>query len=108
MVNIYCPLDIRRCILLLRILQQGPSILGGRVLLGVAQPSQNIIFHPVCAMTMTQDEVVLFLTLQQQIRAWMKKRKCGFETVCKHDPISCVSKGLWRNCAAYVDGMCVR
>lgn len=51
---------------LLGVLQQGSSLLGSRVVLGVAQPALGVVLHPVAARAVAQQEVLGLLSLQQQ------------------------------------------
>lgn len=51
--------------LLLGVLQEPGGVLGGRVLLGVAQPASHIVFHPVGAMAVAQEEMVWFTAAQE-------------------------------------------
>jgi len=51
---------------LLGVLQQGGGLLGGGVLLGVAQPALGVVLHPVGARAVAQQEVLGLLPFQQQ------------------------------------------
>lgn len=50
---------------LLGVLQEPGGILGGWVLLGVAQPASHIVLHPVCATAVAQEEMVWFVAAQK-------------------------------------------
>lgn len=52
--------------ILLGVLQQCGSVLGGRVVLGVAQPALSVVLNPVCPMAVAQQEEVGLLSVQQQ------------------------------------------
>ena len=53
-------------IVLLGVLQQCGSVLGSRVVLGMAQPALSVVLHPVCPVAVTQQEEVGLLSSQQQ------------------------------------------
>lgn len=53
-------------VVLLGVLQQSGSVLGGRVVLGVAQPALSVVLHPVCPVAVAQQEEVGLLSSQQQ------------------------------------------
>lgn len=44
--------------LLLGVLQEAHGIDGGRILLGVVQPAAGVVLYPVCAVTVSQQEMV--------------------------------------------------
>lgn len=52
--------------LLLGVLQQGGGVLGGRILLGVAQPALHVVLHPIGAVAVAQQEVMRLFALQQK------------------------------------------
>lgn len=41
-------------VILLGVLQQAGSVLGSRVVLGMAQPALSVVLHPVSPMTVAQ------------------------------------------------------
>lgn len=51
--------------LLLGVLQEPGGVLGGRVLLGVAQPASCIVLHPVGAVAVAQEKMVWFAAAQE-------------------------------------------
>lgn len=57
-------------LLLLGVLQEPRGILGGGVLLGVAQPASHTVLYPVGAMAVAQEEMVGFAAVQEGALAW--------------------------------------
>lgn len=60
-----CGICVCVCVLL-GVLQQRGSVLGGGVVLGVAQPALSVVLHPVGPVAVAQQEEVGLLSSQQK------------------------------------------
>lgn len=61
--------------ILLGVLKKCGSVLGSRVVLGVAHPALHVVLHPVGPVAVTEQEEVGFLSSQQQTGSCQTQRK---------------------------------
>lgn len=57
---------------LLRVVQEAHGVGGRGVLPGVVKPAAGVVLHPVCAVTVAQQEVVRLFALQEECVTWCK------------------------------------
>lgn len=60
---------------LLRVVQEAHGVDGGGVLPGVVEPAAGVVLHPVCAVTVAQQEMVRLFALQEESVTWCKFRR---------------------------------
>lgn len=60
---------------LLRVVQEVHGVDGGGVLPGIVKPTTGVVLHPVCAVTVAQQEMVRLFALQEESVTWCKLRR---------------------------------